>query len=184
MYRAASAYARWQVSAAAGRSERSIRIPAKLTRRLRRTCAAAVLAVAAGCAPLPQTASVAIPPVPPGAARIWVYRAYEPYTDKGLPAVSANGATLGYPEMGGAFFRDVPPGRYHVTVESYGVDVNQSAEADIAPGQEAYIKIVSLPSWVETGDITSFQRPTFYAWLVPGQIGRADVAHLAFQGGG
>ncbi len=139
---------------------------------------------AIGCAPALQTGSVAIPPVPAGQARIWVYRANEPYGDRGLPAVAANNARLGYANLGGAFFRDVPPGQYHITVESYGSDTNQSAQADLAAGQQAYIKIVSLPSWVESGDITAFQRPTFYAWLMPGETGQADVAHLSFDGGG
>ena len=38
-----------------------------------------LLVAANGCAPMPPIASVAIPPVPPGEARIWFYRDYEPY---------------------------------------------------------------------------------------------------------
>lgn len=166
-----------------GRADRRHRIRTG-TKALTRAGAGALLLATMGCALAPQTASVAIPPIPAGQARIWVYRANEPYGDKGLPAVAANNARLGYAELGGAFFRNVTPGQYHVTVESFGSDANQSAQADLAAGQEAYIKIVSLPSWVESGDITAFQRPTFYAWLIPGETARADVAHLAFNGGG
>jgi hypothetical protein len=56
------------------------------------------------------TASVAIPPLPPGEAYIWFYRDYEPYADKGRPADALNGTYAGIAELGGAFCCDVPPG--------------------------------------------------------------------------
>jgi hypothetical protein len=154
-----------------------------MLRLLKRAAPAGLLLAIGGCAQPPTTAAVAIPPVPAGTARIWVYRAYEPYAGKGLPAVDANGGYLGQAQLGGVFYRDVAPGPYHVTVESFGTDINQSAHVDLAAGQQAFIKIVSLPSWVEGGDIHSFERPTFYAWLMPPQVAEADVAHLAFYGG-
>jgi len=43
---------------------------------------------------------------------------------------------------------------------------------------------VSLPSWVEYGSRGSYERPTFYAWLIPPKVAQADVANLAFYGGG
>ena len=142
-----------------------------------------LLVVVVGCARLPPTSAVAIAPIPPGQARIWVYRAYEPYSGKGLPAVFANGRYIGQAELGGAFYRDVPPGQYQVTVESYGVDFNQVANFAVAPGQQAYVKIVSLPSWVESGSRTVFQRPTFYAWLIRPEVAARDVSQLSFYGG-
>ncbi|HMD63218.1 MAG TPA: hypothetical protein VKF83_04485 [Stellaceae bacterium] len=143
----------------------------------------ALLLAMAGCAQPAVTASVGIPPVPAGDARIWFYRNYEPYAGKGLPAVAANGTYVGAAELGGAFYRDVPPGHYVVTVQTTGVDFNQVANVDIAPGQEAYAKIVSLPSWETGGNKNEWQRPTFYAWLIPNQVAQADVAHLSFYGG-
>ena len=143
----------------------------------------AALMATASCAQPPVTASVAVPPIPPHEARIWVYRAYEPYSGKGLPRVAVNGGYAGQAELGGAFFRDVPPGHYHVTVETYGVDVNQAADFDLGPGQDAYVKIVSNPEWVSYGLETEIERPTFYAWLMRGDAARADIAHLAFYGG-
>jgi hypothetical protein len=145
--------------------------------------AASVPAVT-GCAPTALTAAAPIPPISPGEGRIWVYRTYEPYADHGLPAVYANGGTIGWSQLGGAFYRDLPPGHYHVTVQSIGVDFNQSSNVDLAAGQQAYIRIVSLPSWVEGGFRRSYQRPTYYAWLIPPQVAAAEVAPLAFQGGG
>jgi hypothetical protein len=142
-----------------------------------------LLLVVAGCAQPAPTSSVAVPPIPSGQARIWFYRDYEPYAGKGLPAVAANGGYVGSAQLGGAFYRDVPPGNYHVTVETWGTDTNQSANVDVVPGQQAYVKIVSLPSWVEYGARSTYERPTFYAWLIPAQIAQADVARLAFYGG-
>jgi hypothetical protein len=140
-------------------------------------------AVIIGCAHPPVTASVAVPPIPPGEARIWFYRDYEPYAGKGIPQVAVNANYVGQAELGGAFFRDVTPGHYHVTVETYGIDVNQAADFDLPSGQDAYVKIVSNPEWVSYGLETEIERPTFYAWLMRGDAARADIAQLAFYGG-
>ena len=142
-----------------------------------------LLLALAGCAQPTVTASVSIPPIPPGQARIWFYRNYEPYAGKGLPAIAANGGYVGAAELGGAFYRDVPPGHYLITVETTGVDVNQTASLDLPPGREAYVKIVSNPEWVTGGLQTQYERPTFYAWRIPNEIAQADVARLSFYGG-
>jgi hypothetical protein len=156
---------------------------ALLPNLLMRTAPALLLLAMTGCAQPPATSTVAVPAIRSGEARIWFYRDYEPYAGKGLPAVAANGGYVGTAQLGGAFYRDVPPGHYHVTVETVGVDVNQAANLDLAPGQQGYVKIVSLPSWVEYGSRSSYERPTFYAWLIAPQVAEADVAHLAFYGG-
>jgi hypothetical protein len=145
--------------------------------------ATCLMLATAGCAQPAGTGSLAIPPIPGGEARIWVYRAYEPYAGKGLPAVAANGGYLGMAELGGAFYRDVPPGHYQVTVQTVGIDVNQTANFELAPGREAYVKIVSNPEWFSGGSHTEWERPTFYAWLIPREVAQADVADLAFYGG-
>ena len=143
----------------------------------------ALLLAMAGCAQPAVTASVSIPPVPAGQARIWFYRNYEPYAGKGLPAIAANGGYVGAAELGGAFYRDLPPGHYLITVETTGVDFNQTASLDLPPGKEAYVKIVSNPEWVTSGSRTEYQRPTFYAWHIPNEIAQADVANFSFYGG-
>jgi hypothetical protein len=61
--------------------------------------------------------------------------------------------------------------------------MNQTAELELGPRQEAYIKIVSNPNWV-TGTLSQYERPTFYAWRIPNEVAQADVAHLDFYGGG
>ena len=62
-----------------------------------------------------------------------------------------NGAVVAISEPGGALYRDLPPGHYHITVDSDGVDSNQTRDVDLLPGQEAFAKIVSNDNWVEFG---------------------------------
>jgi len=156
---------------------------ASLIRRWLTPVRGALLFVTTGCAQPAVTAAVNIPPVPQGEARIWYYRAYEPYAGKGLPAITTNGEYVGAAELGGAFYRDVHPGQYVVTVETTGVDVNQVARFDLALGQTAYVKIVSNPEWVSGGNRVEWERPTFYAWRIPNKIAQAAVAQLSFLGG-
>jgi hypothetical protein len=35
---------------------------------------------------------------------------------------------------GSVFYRDVPPGHYHIAPQSYGRDINQDKDVDVAPG--------------------------------------------------
>lgn len=140
-----------------------------------------LLAVLAGCAPRPTVASATVPPIPPGYARVWVYRTYLPSDTLNMTAVQLNGAYAGYSQLGGAFYRDVPPGIYHVTVDSYGKDFNQATNVALVPGQQAYIRIESLRSWVECG--RRCQRDTFYARLIPTEVARAQIGQSFYDGG-
>lgn len=101
-----------------------------------------------------------------------------------MTKVTMNGVYAGYAELGGAFYRDVPPGIYHIEVESYGRDFDQSTNVALVPGQEAYVEIESLRSWA-TGYGFGFTagRDTFYARLIPDQIARAEIAQSFFNGG-
>jgi hypothetical protein len=120
-----------------------------------------------GCAQLPMVGAGGVPPIPQQQARIWVYRDLESSMIPAVPFVRFNGLIAGAANQGGAFYRDVPPGSYHVTVDSLGTDVNQSSDVSLAVGQEAYIHIVQLDNWFESaGYKVGVQRPTFYAWLM------------------
>jgi hypothetical protein len=151
-----------------------------------------VLALAAAaCTQLPQTASVTVPPIPPGEARVWFYRDGGPYDGVGTPYLRMNEAIVGISEPGGASYRDVPAGPYHITVDSYGKDFNQEKDVQLAAGQELFVKIVSLRAWIvggggggDGGGGSEMARDTFYVWLIPPEIARADVARSAFYGGG
>jgi hypothetical protein len=45
----------------------------------------------------------------------------------------------------------------------------------LVAGQTAYVKILDDPTWASAGDRTSFQRDTFYAWLMPPQVALAEM---------
>lgn len=138
------------------------------------------------CAPLPPTAAVAVPPIAPGAARVWFYRDLGLYDGLGTPYVRMNGAIVGVSEPGGALYRDVAPGQYHVTVDNYLSDPDQSRYVYLFPGQQAYFKILSLKNWIMNGNrfASDFHRDTFYVWQIPPEIAQGDVARSQFYGGG
>jgi hypothetical protein len=154
---------------------------------LLRAGAGIVLLATAGWAWPPPTASIAVPPVPRGEARVWFYRDLEPYETLARPYIRMNGGVVGISEPGGAFYRDVSPGLYHVAVDSYGRDFNQFKDVLLVPGQEVYVKIVSLRDWVQGGGGGrggGYARNTFYVWLMPTEAARWDVGRTPFFGGG
>jgi hypothetical protein len=141
-------------------------------------------AALAGCARNPLLGSAAVPPIPPGEARLWFYRLYIPSETLNMTKVSMNGAYAGYAQLGGAFYRDVPPGTYHIDVESYGKDFNQSTNVALAAGQEAYVRVESLRSWAtDYGMGRTIGRDTFYARLILPQTARAEISQSFFDGG-
>jgi hypothetical protein len=75
----------------------------------------------------------------------------------------------------GPAYRDVSPGSYYIAPESYGVDTNQTRNVTLAAGQEIYVKILDDPLVMSSGDRTEFRRDTFYAWVMPPAIARAEM---------
>lgn len=147
--------------------------PRSRSRWWTRLAGAAVLTTA-GCVAAPPVARV---PVPPGQARIWLYRAWEPSESLNLANVDVNGRYFGSVANGGVVYRDVPAGHYHIAPVSFASDFNQDRTVDLAPGQELYVKIVSLVSWGSDDSASrSFQRDAFYAWVIPPQVARAEIA--------
>jgi hypothetical protein len=142
----------------------------------------ALFCALAGCAELPPVAAVNLPPIPAGDARVWFYRVYDPSESKGRPFIYMNGAIIGISEQGGAFYRDVPAGRYHITVESYGRDLYQFEDVALVPGQQEYVKILSLRSWVQQN--WNFGRDTFYVAVIPPGVAQPEISRYAFLGGG
>jgi hypothetical protein len=169
-----------------GRLQIMTRVRLKPTRIRRSLLVAISLGVAAlaGCARNPTVGSVSIPPIPMGDARLWFYRLYIPSETLNMTKVSMNGAYAGYAQLGGAFYRDVPPGIYHVDVESYGRDFNQSTNLALVAGLEAYVRVDSLRSWAsDYGRGRTVGRDTFYARLVFPQIARPEIVQSFFDGG-
>lgn len=142
-----------------------------LTSRWSRWVSGLVL-IATGCAG-PLAPAVAAPQTPPGAARIWFYRGYEPpvgYSGTATPTIVANGTSVGPAADGSVFYRDVPPGHYDVNIQT--APGYRSAHFDIAAGQQAYVKIVvnrggtCLPWQHESG---------FSAMLVSQQLAQTEI---------
>jgi hypothetical protein len=131
---------------------------------------------AANCSRLPATGSVVIQPIPTGTARIWIYRNDGPNEIQASPYLRLNGRVAGISEPDGAFYRDVTPGRYVVTVDSY---VSQFASVDLAAGQEAYVKVLSMLRDKVGGD-PGGNRDIFYTRLIPADIARAAIALTPF----
>jgi hypothetical protein len=138
--------------------------------------AAAALLLLASCA-VPQQMAMSPPgPIPPGQARIWFYRVYDPSLSRNIANVDLNGARAVSVLPGdGPAYRDVAAGHYHIAPESTGRDTHQASDVDLAAGQEAFVKILDDPTWMSDGDFTAFQRDTFYAWLMPAAVARAEM---------
>ena len=138
--------------------------------------AGVLMLTAAGCAEPPSTGQVAsiAPPVAAGQARIWFYRTWLPSESLNLANIDVNGAYYGSVANGSAFYRDVPPGHYHIAPVSYNRDFNQDRDVDVAAGQQLYVKILSSQSW--DGACRNCVRDTFYAWLIPQEVAQAEIA--------
>jgi hypothetical protein len=152
-------------------------------RRLHRYLASLFL-VLASCTQLPPTSSVVISPIPAGAARIWIYRNDGPYEAPETPFARLNGRVTGVVQPNGAFYRDVPPGNYSVTVDSYGVPYpNQFVELKVGAGQEAFVQVLSMREKVGGGgDSGGGVRARFFTQLVPRDTALAAIASTPFYG--
>jgi len=136
--------------------------------------ASILLLIVAGCA---ERQTVAPGPIPAGQSRIWVYRTWLPSESLNLANIDVNGVYFGSVANGGAFYRDVPPGTYHVAPQSWARDFNQDTNVALVAAQEAYIKIVDSTSWALSVSVSrNFQRDAFYARLIPPQVAQAEIA--------
>jgi hypothetical protein len=150
--------------------------------RLLQGCAVSFLLLSASCGQLPPTSSVVIPPVPAGAARIWIYRDGGVYDNLERPYLRFNSQVAGISEPNGALYRDVPPGHYAVTVDSYGVPYpNQFAQVDLGAGQQAFIKVSSMREKVG-GEAGVGARSLFFTQLVAAEAAQPAIASTPFYG--
>jgi len=164
-------------------------------RRLRLGAAVLLLALTSmGFAPrdlalAAATSPPGLAPVSPGTARIWIYRDYEPYQTLARPNVRLNGAIAGISEPGGVFYRDLAPGTYAITVDSYGTDVQQFVSVPVAAGQQVYVKVLASADWAsgggggERGGGGGWARDTFYTWQVQPGVAAAEIARKPLYGG-
>jgi hypothetical protein len=156
----------------------------KIVPRLLSFAAAALVLFAAvnADAQQPKMSSVVIPPIPPGQARVWIYRDSQPtapFEHRGVEAVTLNGGNVGYEQVGQGFYRNVAPGHYTIAAPSLGIDTDESATVDLAAGQEAYFKIGAI-GWPGGGENIL---DVYNIRLMPPQNARTAVAQLAFLSG-
>ena len=149
--------------------------------RWRRLLTGAVLALCGCTTAPPHTAPGSFPRPTAGLGRIWIYRDYEPSETLARPYVQINGRTIAVSEPGGSFFRNLPPGRYAVTVDSFGYDVNQFTNVKLAAGETVFVKIESASLW--ESDL-NYARDTFYTRVRPADAAPAELAKTRFLGGG
>jgi hypothetical protein len=152
-----------------------------------RYLAACGLLVAAACAPAPAPAQTAgaVSAVAPSVARIWFYRDGSPSDGLGVTEISLNGSPVGQAQINSSFYRDVPPGAYHISLSNPVPDIAQSADINLAPGQVAYIKIATLDNWDSSSSSNrgGGAHTTFYIWPMPPATGIADIGRIPYRGG-
>lgn len=133
---------------------------------------------AAGCA-IPPAPQVAAPPT--GQARIWFYRLWDPSESRNFANIDVNGVYVGAVEPGGAFYRDVTPGVYHIVPQNQYLDYGQNTNVAVVPGQQVFISVLDLASWANavSGSQWYVHRDAWYARLVPPQYALAQIVNPA-----
>ncbi len=154
-----------------------------LRNRLRSTLLALLLAIAA-CAKSPTLADVAstVPPLPPGEARIYFYRAEGPYQTQTWTTVYLNGRAAGDAAPQTVFYRDVPPGQYEITLRSIGLYPFQFKSVALDAGQTLYVRIESIRS-VNKGLGAKRAPAAFVVQPVDPATGRREIENLAYISG-
>jgi len=113
---------------------------------------------ACATAPAPQVAAP-----PPGQARIWFYRLWDPSESLNAANIDVNGVYFGSVEPGSALYRDVAPGVYQIMPQNQYFDYNHLS---------SWANAVSGAQW-------SVHRDSWYARLVPPQYALAQIANPA-----
>ena len=136
-----------------------------------------LMALATACA-IPPAAQV---PPPPGQTRIWFYRLWNPSESRNVANIDVNGVYVGSVEPGGAFYRDVAPGVYHIVPQNQYFDYDQNTNVAVVPGQQVFISVLDLSSWANavSGGQFNIRRDAWYARPVPPQYALAQIANPA-----
>jgi hypothetical protein len=139
---------------------------------------AALLALA-GCVAQPSgpapVSPAAAPPIPPGQARLWFYRDYQPSVSFNLANISVNGARVAsVPAFGPGVYRDVPPGEYRIMPEDFVSAPSQGTTVTVGPSDLVYLQIEDNP--IVWGDMSVFQKDVFTVRPVPAAQALAQIA--------
>jgi hypothetical protein len=145
----------------------------------------AIVGVTGGTVPTaraqPAAAGAALlPDPPPGLARVWFVRQYQPSENLSTPMIYIDGAPLVSSQPGTIFYRDVAPGTHSFAVETCGTDVNQSQTLQLPPGSRTELEIQSLQSF--TPPDCPIGAGTFYVRPIAPHFLRLYLPHLAYLG--
>ena len=99
------------------------------------------------CVPLPPATTLVgpLPPQPPGTARLVFYRTLEYYDTTAMSTVYLNGTAAGVSQVGAVLYRDVPAGRYDLSVFSPRPYPDQFKTVVVKAGDVFYVRIDALP---------------------------------------
>jgi hypothetical protein len=122
----------------------------------------------------------ASPSVPsPGTARVWFLRAGAPDGRNTLygavPEIYANGTPVGSIPHNSRFYRDLAPGTYRFTVQSYGLPNDEADTVQLAPGSISYIWVEAAPPWQfgYVGGRGGSNRRSFFVYSVTPEIAQS-----------
>lgn len=146
---------------------------------LGRALAGAAWLALAGCAmqpPGPPPVSPGLAPaIPPGQARLWFYRDYQPSVSFNMANIDVNGArAASVSATGPGVYRDVPPGQYRIMPEDFVGAPGQGTAVTVGPGETIYLQIEDDP--LVSGDTTVFQEDVFTVRPVPAAKALAQIA--------
>ncbi len=97
-----------------------------------------------------------------------------------MPPVSMNGQLIGYARAGWSFYRDMPAGPYHVTVESY-LPGSWSKDIVLQAGTQVALAIDSDPTYIS--NLTGFRRGTYDVVAEPGGTAYRHIMQTQFGTG-
>ena len=128
-------------------------------------------ATACATPPAPQVAAP-----PPGQARIWFYRLWDPSESLNVANIDVNGVYVGSVDPGGA-----NPGVYLIVPQNQYFDYNQDTNVAVVPGQQVFIAVLDLASWANavSGSQWYVHRDAWYARLVTPQYALAQIVNPA-----
>jgi len=146
---------------------------------------ALVLLALGACAvdrPTFDQVSAQLPPPAANAARIFVYRAFEPYQSLEWVPVFFNGATVGAVGPGKVFLRDVAPGIYTIEAKSEGLWPEQAKAVAVQAGQIVYAKITSFKGLNPAVNHPA-EMVTFVVVLIDPATARREIGPLWYEAG-
>jgi hypothetical protein len=120
-----------------------------------------------------------IAPIPPGFARVWFLRQFQPSESLRMPMIFIDGAPLASSQPGTVFYRDVAPGTYNFSVETCTTDTNQAATLTLEPGSQTNLEVQSLSSFRSWGCLS---QDTFYVRVIPPAWAERYLPQLGYLG--